>query len=215
MFVKLWMKEEIITVSPDQTLAEADALMRQHRIRRLLVTRGKDLAGIITREDIQRGIPSSCDENTRMIAGQNKIEVYMTSNPITADPMDPLEDIAATMLRNKIGGVPVVDGSNLVGIITESDIFRALIEILGAGCNGVRVELKTGKNIKDLLQVIKLCKQFDINVSAISLYQNFSAEYQLLTLRLIGEDLDGVLDALRESGCQINGILRCQDGNDA
>lgn len=215
MFVKLWMKNEIISVAPDQTLAEAEALMQSKRIRRLLVTREDNLVGIITKEDIRRGIPASCDENTRMIAGQNKVEAYMAHNPITADPMDPLEDIALTMRRNKIGGVPVVEGSTLVGIITESDIFRAMTEILGAGCTGARVELKTGKNIKDLFSVIKLCKQFDVNVTAISLYQNFSEEHQLLTLRLVGDDLDGVLDALRESGCQVTRILRCHDGDDA
>ena len=96
----------------------------------------------------------------------------------------------------------------LVGIITESDIFRALTEILGAGKNGARIELKIGHSSKDLFQVVKLCKQFDIAITAISIYQDFSPEHELLTVRLDGEELDGLIDALWESGCQINRIMR-------
>ena len=208
MFVKLWMKENIITIAPDQTLAEAEALMKQHRIRRLLVVQGPTLVGIIAREDIRRGVPASCDESTRLIASQSKVEAYMTQNPITADPMDPLEDIALTMRRNKIGGIPVLENNNLVGIITESDIFRALTEILGAGRNGARIELKIGHDSKDIFQVVKLCKQFDILITAISIYHDFSPEHQLLTIRLDGEELNALIDALWQSGCQINRIMR-------
>ena len=94
MFVKLWMKKDVITIAPDQTLAEAEALMQQNRIRRLLVAKGPTLVGIISQRDIQKGIPAGSDESTRLIASQSKVEAYMTHNPITADPMDPLEDIA-------------------------------------------------------------------------------------------------------------------------
>jgi acetoin utilization protein AcuB len=166
------------------------------------------LAGIISKEDIRKGIPSSCDENTRRIAAESKVEAYMTQSPITADPMDPLEDVALTMRRNKIGGVPVVEDGRVVGIITESDIFRALAEILGAGRNGARVELKIDQGSKDLLQVVKLCKQFDIRVTAMSLYQDFSPEHQLLTIRFDGDELNELIDALWQSGCQVNRVMR-------
>ncbi|MBU3946299.1 MAG: CBS domain-containing protein [Proteobacteria bacterium] len=208
MFVKLWMKKDVISIAPEQTLAEAAEVMQQNRIRRLLVTQGPTLVGIISQHDIQKGIPANGDESTRMIASQSKVEAYMTHNPITAEPMDPLEDIALSMRKNKIGGIPVLEDGTLVGIITESDIFRALTEILGAGKNGARVELKIGHSAKDLFQIVKLCKQFDIAITAISIFQDFSPEHQLLTVRLDGEELDGLIDALWESGCQINRIMR-------
>jgi acetoin utilization protein AcuB len=208
MFVKLWMNKDLIVISPDQTLAEAEALMRQRHIRRLLVTSGAMLVGIISREDIHRGIPASGDDNTRLMAAQSKVEAYMTRDPITAHPLDPLEDIALTMLRNKIGGIPVLEDGILVGIITESDIFRALTEILGAGRSGSRVEMKMGHSSKDLFQVVKLCKQFDISITAISICQDFSPEHQLLTARLEGEEMDGLLEAFWQSGCQIHSIMR-------
>jgi len=213
MFVKLWMQKEVIAISFDQTLAEAEELMRRHRIRRLLVMRDKTtLAGIISKEDVRKGIPEGCDENTRKIAAERKVEAYMTPNPITADPMDPLEDIALTMRRNKIGGVPVVEDGRVAGIITESDIFRAFAEILGAGRNGARVELKIDQGSRELLQVVKLCKQFDVRVTAISIYQDFSPEHQLLTIRFDGDELNELIDALWQSGCQVNRIIRRDPG---
>lgn len=208
MFVKLWMKKEVVTIAPDQTLAEAEALMQEKRIRRLLVTKDQLLVGILAREDIQKGIPASCDENTRRIAAQSKVAAHMTQNPITADPMAPLEDIALTMRRNKIGGLPVIENNTLVGIITESDIFMALTEILGAGKNGARIEMKIGHGPNELFQVVKLCKQFDITITAISIYQDFSPEHDLLTVRLDGDNLDDLIDAFWQSGCQINRIMR-------
>ncbi len=208
MFVKLWMKKEVVTIAPDQTLAEAEALMQEKRIRRLLVTKDQLLVGILAREDIQKGIPASGDENTRRIAAQSKVAAHMTQNPITTDPMAPLEDIALTMRRNKIGGLPVIENNNLVGIITESDIFMALTEILGAGKNGARIEMKIGHGPNELFQVVKLCKQFAITITAISLYQDFSPEHDLLTVRLDGDNLDDLIDAFWQSGCQINRIMR-------
>jgi acetoin utilization protein AcuB len=208
MFVKLWMKTDVITLAPDQTLAEAEALMQQNRIRRLPVVAGPSLVGILTREDIQKAISAGGDESSRLIAAQGKVAAHMTRNPISADPMDPLEDIALAMRRNKIGGIPVIEDKTLVGIITESDIFRALTEILGAGKNGARVEMKIGQSSKELFQVVKLCKQFDVAITAISIYQDFSPEHRLLTLRLDRDELDDLIDSLRQSGCQINRIMR-------
>lgn len=208
MFVKLWMKKEVVTIAPDQTLAEAEALMQEKRIRRLVVTKDQLLVGILTREDIQKGIPASGDDSTRRIAAQSKVAAHMTQNPITADPMAPLEDIALTMRRNKIGGLPVIENNTLVGIITESDIFMALTEILGAGKNGARIEMKIGHGPNELFQVVKLCKQFAITITAISLYQDFSPEHDLLTVRLDGENLNDLIEAFWQSGCQINRIMR-------
>jgi acetoin utilization protein AcuB len=108
--------------------------------------------------------------------------------------------------------VPVLEGTTLVGIITESDIFRALTEILGAGKKGARIELKIGRGSNDLFQIVKLCKQFDISITAMSTYQDFSPEHQLLTIRLDGEELNALIDALWQSGCQINRILRFDEG---
>lgn len=205
MFVKLWMTQDPIVVDQEQTLTEADALMRQHVVRRLpVVDADRALVGIITREDIVKAMPldPSLDESATVV--QTPVTAFMTASPITADPMDPLETVTETMRKNKIGGLPVVgrDGA-LLGMITESDICKALIDILGAREGGARIELQIGRDAADIFETFAIFKQFDMRISAVALYHGFSENYQLLTVRVRGEELEKMLDALWKSGVKV------------
>ncbi len=71
------------------------------------------------------------------------------------------------------------------------------------------MELKIDQDIKEILQIVKLCKQFNVRIIAISLYQDFTPEHQLLTIRFEGDELDALIDALWQSGCQVNRVIRC------
>lgn len=213
MFVKLWMHEEVITVQPDSTIAEAERLMVQHKIRRLPVIGAKGhLLGIVSKEDIQNALPSIIDANfdksARALANQAKVEAFMTKNPITANPMEPLEKVAATMRKNKVGGIPVVADEKLVGIITESDIFQAFIEILGGNDEGVRIELSIGSEARSIYRTVDIFKKHDMHLLTLTVCNDYSSESRLLTLRFRGEDVDPLIDDLWSSGCKINSIIR-------
>jgi acetoin utilization protein AcuB len=205
MFVKLWMKKDPIVVAQEQTLAEADALMRQHVVRRLpVVDADNALVGIITREDIMKAMPidPSPDDTP---GGDVPVAAFMTASPITADPMDPLETVTDTMRKNRIGGLPVVarDGS-LQGIITESDICRALIDILGVEEGGARIELQIGKDAADIYETFRIFKDFDMLIRSVALFPGFSEHYQLFTVRVQGEEMEKMMDALWKSGVKIH-----------
>ena len=209
MFVKLWMKENPIVITQEQTLSEADAVMREHAIRRLpVVDADNSLVGIITREDILKAVPIDASLDDAAVGGQSPVAAFMTASPITADPMDPLETATHTMRKNKIGGLPVVshDGT-LTGIITESDICRALMDILGAEEGGARIELQIGKTAREVYEAFKIFKDFDMLVKTVAVYPGFSENHQLLTIRLQGDELENMLDALWKSGCKIHRIL--------
>jgi acetoin utilization protein AcuB len=213
MFVKLWMHEEVITVQPDSTIAEAEKLMAQHKIRRLPVISAEGrLLGILSKEDIQNALPSIIDasfnENARALANQAKVEAFMTKAPITADPMEPLEKVAATMRKNKVGGIPVVAEEKLVGIITESDIFQAFIEILGGNDAGVRIELSIGSEARSIYRTVDIFKKHDMHLLTLTACNDYSSDNRLLTLRFRGEDVDPLIDDLWSSGCKINSIIR-------
>jgi acetoin utilization protein AcuB len=208
MFVKLWMKENPIVVTREQTLAEADALMRQHAIRRLpVVDAENNLVGIITRKDIMKALPIDPPPDDTGMESQIPVAAFMTASPITAGPMDPLEAATLIMRQNKIGGLPVVahDGA-LIGILTESDICRALMDILGAGEGGARIELQIGKTAREVYETFEIFKDFDMTVRSVAIYPDFSENQQLLTIRVQGEELDKMLDALWKSGCKIHRI---------
>jgi acetoin utilization protein AcuB len=209
MFVKMWMKENPIVISQEKTLSEADEMMRRHEIRRLPVVDVENtLVGMITKVDLMNAMPMGGAFNEGGVGGQAPVAAFMTASPITAEAMDPLETATQTMRKNKIGGLPVVahDGT-LIGIITESDICQALMDILGAGEGGARIELQIGKTAREIYETFKIFKDFDMVVRTVAIYPDFSENHQLLTMRVQGEELEKMLDALWKSGCKINRIL--------
>ena len=213
MLVKLWMHEEIITIQSEGTIAEAEELMTRHSIRRLpVVDKDDHLLGILSKEDIHNALPSiidaNFDESARALAHQAKVVSFMTENPITTDPGEPLEKVAATMRKHKIGGIPVVVQNKIVGIITESDIFQAFIEILGGNTEGVRIEMSIGNKAESLYRTLHLFKKHEMLLLSLALCNDFSADSRLLTIRFCGEEVDALIDDLWSAGCKINSIMK-------
>lgn len=130
--VQDWMTREVITITPDTSLKEAHDIMNSKSIRRLpVVTHGKVL-GIVTLGDIRGAEPSKASslsiwEMNDLLANL-KISEIMTRNPATIPQTASIGEAAQIMLEKKFSGLPVVDEENhLVGIITESDIFRLVV----------------------------------------------------------------------------------------
>ncbi len=128
--VRDWMTKDVITVLPNTTLPEAHKIMKEQTIRRLPVVdqRGR-LIGIITRGDVREAQPSQATTlsiwELNYLLAQLKVGEIMTPNPITIPQNATVGTAARTMLENQISGLPIVDDAGrLVGIITESDIFR-------------------------------------------------------------------------------------------
>jgi acetoin utilization protein AcuB len=207
------MHEAIFTIRPDSTIAEAEDLMSLHKVRRLpVIDEENHLLGILSKEDIKNALPSIIDanfnESSRALAHQVKVEAFMTKNPITVQPMEPLEKVAATMRKNKIGGIPVVVQDKLVGIITESDIFQAFIEILGGNNEGVRIELSIGIEAEAIYKTLDIFKKHEMLLLTMTICNDFSSESRLLTVRFRGEEIDSLIDDLWSSGSKINSIIR-------
>jgi acetoin utilization protein AcuB len=130
--VRDWMTPNPITIDTKTTLPEAHKLMKECHIRRLPVVDHGKVVGILTLGDIREASPSdatslSIFELNYLLAKLN-VEKIMTRDPITIAPMATIREAAQIMLEHKIGGVPVVEDEKLVGIITESDIFRVLVQ---------------------------------------------------------------------------------------
>ncbi len=132
LLVKDWMTRDVISVDPDTSIIDAHQLMRANQIRRLPIVKNGRLKGIVTRSDLRGAQPSEATtlsvwEINYLLANLSISEI-MTKDVVTARPDDTIERAAELMHQRKIGALPVVDESqNLVGIITESDIFRILI----------------------------------------------------------------------------------------
>ena len=134
--VKHWMTRDVITITPDTSLHEAHYLMNEKRIRRLPVVDHGRLVGIVTLGDVRSAEPSAAStlsvwEMNNLLA-KLKVAEIMTRDPVTISQEATISTVAEIMLEKKFSGLPVVDeAGTLVGIITESDIFRLVVREWG------------------------------------------------------------------------------------
>ncbi|GIL14994.1 MAG: hypothetical protein BroJett039_01670 [Chloroflexota bacterium] len=132
--VRDWMTPHPITIDPKTILPDAHRLMQDSRIRRVPVVADGHVVGIVTLGDIREAGPSQASTlsiyEVHYLLSKLTVESIMTRNPVTIAPDATIRDAARAMLEHKIGGLPVVEaaGGKLVGIITESDIFRLLAQ---------------------------------------------------------------------------------------
>ena len=146
MFVSKWMTPKVITIDKNESLGTALRLMRENRIRRLpVVSKGK-LVGIVSDRDLKGALPSQATSldvwELHGLLDRLRIADIMTRKVITTTPDATIERVALVMLEKKIEGLPVLDSKgDIVGIVTEGDIFRALTEVTGVGRKTTRISL--------------------------------------------------------------------------
>jgi acetoin utilization protein AcuB len=147
MLVQERMSRNPITVRPSTSLHEALRVMREAKVRRLPVLdeKGK-LVGIVLEKDLLYASPSPATSlsvyELNYLVAKIKIEDLMTREVVTVCEDCPLEEAARIMADNDIGGLPVMRDDTLVGMITESDLFKTFLELLGARMPGLRVTVK-------------------------------------------------------------------------
>ncbi len=128
-----YMTRDPVTLSPEDTLLQALETMRLRRVRRIPVTVGGMLVGLATEGDLRRAGPSTLTgsaEEFNKVMEETQISLIMIQNPITVSAETPLVDAADTLYSAKYGALPVVAGSQVVGILTDNDLVHALVDIL-------------------------------------------------------------------------------------
>ncbi len=132
LLVKDWMTKDVIVASPEMPMLEAHRLMRENKIRRMPVCDNKKVLGIVTRSDVRQAEPSDATSlnvwEINYLLAKLKVQDIMTKDAKTIRPDDSVKTAATALHQNQIGALPVTEeDGTLVGIITESDIFRILI----------------------------------------------------------------------------------------
>jgi acetoin utilization protein AcuB len=146
MLVGSRMTPNPITIAPDLSIAEAMELMKRENVRRFpVVDKNRKLVGVVTQTDLLHASPSAATSLTMWeityLLAQIKVSEVMTRDVLTIGEDATLEEAARLMVTNKIGSLPVVRNGLPVGIITESDIFRVFLEMMGARERGIRLTL--------------------------------------------------------------------------
>lgn len=142
MLVKEWMSTKVLTVDQEMSMMEAGQFMTKNNLRRMPVLSQGRLVGVVSDRDIKAASPSKATtldiHELYYLLAKLKVKDVMTKNPITISPEDTVEKAAVVMAENRISGLPVVnEKGDLVGFLTQGDVFRVLISITGIYRGGV------------------------------------------------------------------------------
>ena len=216
MLVKDWMSKKIITIDANDSMQEATRLLKEYKIRMLPVIRKGKLVGIVTDRDIKQA--SASDATTLDIHEliylilQIKVKDIMTRDPIAVPANFTVEETAEVLLNNRISGVPVVDHSgNIVGIITQADLFRVLISLTGVGTRGIQFALLIDDKPGSIKEVADIIRAYGGRmVSLLTSYDGVSEGYRKLYIRMHSIERSQ-LQQLKEELIKVAGLLYMVD----
>jgi acetoin utilization protein AcuB len=163
MLVKNWMTEKVVTVGPGMSMQGVIGLMQEHHIRILPVVKNEKIIGVVTDLDIKRASASDATmlevHELLYLISRLKIKEIMNTEPILV-PFDySIDEAAEVMMQNKVHGLPVVDHKqHLVGVITQTDVFKAFISLTGSDRKGIQFALLIEDfpgSIKELTDIIR------------------------------------------------------------
>lgn len=215
MFVRMWMTTDVVTASAETPILEARNLMKQHAIRRLPVLKHGRLVGIVTQGDIQEASPSDATSlsvwELNYLLAKTRVSDIMTPRPnlSTIGPDDPVEKAALLMRERKISGLPVVEDGELVGIITESDIFDILLHVMGVRQLGTRLTLALEDTPQLLVKVLDVCREQAVKVLSLVTCEECRRtmpqhqDKSVVVVRVEGYDFKGIVRALKAADIEV------------
>jgi acetoin utilization protein AcuB len=203
------MSGDPITVTPDDTLAHALQLTRTHRIRHLpVVNSHRHLSGILSDRDIRLAMPSPvtvADAERTEFLERTPIAAVMTRDVITAGGMDTIEDAAKALYQHRIGSLPVVDAEErLVGILTETDILHALVQILGGTEPSSRIEIALPDRPGQLARAIRILgEELELNIVSLVVPSLAGQSRKTAIVHVATIDPREALEALEGAGYEV------------
>ena len=205
MFVSDWMTKKVFTVSPDDYLSDAITLMREKGIKHLPVVKGDKVKGIVSDRDIREYTPSKATTldiyELHYILANMKIKELMRTRVTTAAPDTPVEVAAMVMLDQNICCLPGVDGGSLVGIISDKDIFHALVDITGVRHGGHRICVTVEDRAGTIREVADIIRRHGFHLQGIlTSYEGVRQGFRRVVIRTTEMgNYKGLKDDLEES----------------
>lgn len=208
MLVKDRMTSDLITTTTKMPVDEALSLMRENKIRRLpVVDKRGHLVGIVSEKDLLYASPSPATSLSVYEIGYllSKLSLadVMSKEVITVQQDEAIEDAACLMADNQIGGLPVMDGDALVGIITETDVFKTFIEMLGGREEGVRLTLHVANEPGTLSNLTGAISEHGGDIVALGTFASHKRAEASLMIKVCGLEEDKLVEVMESLGAHV------------
>lgn len=207
------MSQPVISISHDMPINEALNLMRRERIRRTPVLKDSKLVGIVSDKDLLNASPSPVTSlsiwEMNYLLSKITVEDVMTTDVLSVSFDTPIEQAARIMADNKIGGLPVMKGEKVVGIITETDLFKIFLELMGARDMGVRVTAIVPEKKGELAEITKAIADIGGNFIAFGQFAGPEVTSREVTFKVTGVPQEEILKAIEPIVEEVKDIRTC------
>ncbi len=202
MLVHERMTKHVLTVKSTAPVDDTLRRMRAEKVRRFPVVDNEGrLIGLVSERDLLYAAPSPATSlsvyELHYLYSRIKVEQVMTRDVITVNADDPIEEAARLMVDHRLGGLPVLREGELVGIITETDIFKAFMEMLGARDPGVRITVTCHDKRGELAALTSAVARLGGNIISVGTFWGGDARRAMVTLKVSGVDRDTLVAEIR------------------
>ena len=202
MFVGDRMSRPVITVSPDDAVVDVRAMFHKEHIRRAPVMKNGKLVGVVTTTDLINASPSQATSlsawELRYLVSKIKVKHVMNKKVITVDAATPIEEAARMMADNKIGGMPVMKNKRVVGMITETDLFRVFLELMGARKKATRVTALVSDEHGALAKLTKAIAENGGNFTSFGMFSGDDANTKVVNFKVEGMKEKEIKKAIKD-----------------
>ena len=216
MLVRERMTHHPVTVYPDLPIAEALNRMRQEKVRRFPVVdrETKKLIGIVTEKELLYASPSPATSlsvyEINYLLSKITVAKVMTSDVITVTEDDPIEEAARLMVDHGVGALPVMRGDVLVGIITETDLFKTFIELFAARQEGVRLTMLVPEVKGELAAITQAIVEIGGNILSLGTFLGEDPTNRMVTVKVAGVPSEKLVAVMEALGMEIVDVRMCE-----
>ncbi len=200
MFVGERMSHPVISVSPETPIHDALVMFKKEHIRRAPVIKNGKLVGIVSERDLLNASPSPVTSlsvwEMNYLLSKVTVKQVMSKKVRTIDVNTPIEEAARIMADSKIGGVPVMRSGTIAGIITETDLFKIFLELMGARKKAIRVTALVEDKPGQLAKVTKAIAEAGGNFISFGMFSGPDTSTKMLTFKVAGMPKDNVKKVL-------------------
>ena len=199
------MKKEVATLFPNNTIADAISVMRTKKIRHIPIVNTEDhLVGLVTASRIRDATPSIFHADEHLEDLQKPLNSIMRTDIHIGHPLDFVEEAAGLFYEHRISCLPIIKDKKLVGIITETDLLRTLVELTGAHQPGSQIEVKVPNITGILSDIAGIIRNRKANILSVLVYPDKQDEnFKILVIRVQIMNPTGLIQDLKQAGHQV------------